>query len=69
MSLIKGIAGKRLNEGKDLTGHLSRESIFLSSGNKVAPFLLHNLRDFLAHCLAEDVSLPEGVASQSLHNK
>ncbi|MBA7665861.1 hypothetical protein ES703_73935 [subsurface metagenome] len=69
MSLIKGVAGEGLNKGKDLTSYLSREPTFLSSTNEATPLFPHNLRNLLAHCLAEDVSLPQAIASQSLNNK
>ena len=69
VSLVEGIAGKGLNKSKDLTGDLGRESVLLSSSNEVASFFLHNLRNLFAHCLTENISLPQTIASQCLHNK
>jgi len=67
--LVESIAGKRLDKGKNLTGNFSGESVLLGAGYEVTPLLFHNFSNLFAHCLAEDISLPQTVTSEGLYNK
>ncbi|MBA7596836.1 hypothetical protein ES703_03826 [subsurface metagenome] len=69
MGLVEGIAGKGLDEVKNLPRHLGGEPPLLCPGDEVLPLLPHGRGDLLAHCLAEDISLPQAIASEGLNDE
>ncbi|MEA2121644.1 MAG: hypothetical protein EGMGGAKC_00969 [Dehalococcoides mccartyi] len=69
MSLVKGITGKGLNQGKHLFGYFRGIAVFQSPVNKIGFLFLHNGRNLLAHGLAEYIRLSQGIAGEGLGYK
>ena len=64
MRLVEGVTGEWLNERENLLRHLLCVALIARAFEEILLFLGHYLRDLLAHCLADDVCLSEGVSGK-----
>ena len=66
VGLIEGVTGERFDEVEDAGGESGRVALLLRPGDELVALRRHDLRDLLAHRLAEDVGLAQRVPAERL---
>ena len=68
MGLVERISGERLDQREHLLGKLRRKTLTIGAGQEFLPLLSHDLRDLLAHRLADYVRFTERVSGERLRD-